>query len=270
MSKDKTPAKHLDLTPGPLGYAFDWEQHDLLESQGQEPELVLKQFKDTFPKFNTTADPLGVVDILDQGQQGSCQGHALAQVFSICYFLATGRKQAFSRAAAYYLSQQKDGIRGDQGSTLSGGQYVATQHGLCLESDWPYPGRYNPAMPPSAQGKFLFRLATTKPFRDVKSVVEWLDQGLPVQIGVTWGSSCDKEVVDSYNARSGGGHSTVFWQRRAGGNVVNINSWGRRWAGDGVHEWTVKSIEAALAARWTVMIGYAPSGMSFPIPQPLS
>lgn len=69
MSKDKRP---IDLTPGLLGYAFDWEQHDELESRGQEPELVLKQFKDTFPKFNTAADPLGVVDILDQGQQGSC------------------------------------------------------------------------------------------------------------------------------------------------------------------------------------------------------
>jgi hypothetical protein len=200
----------------------------------------------------------------------NCQGHALAQVFSICYFLATGRKQAFSRAAAYYLSQQKDGIRGDMGSTLSGGQYVATQHGLCLESDWPYPGRYNPAMPPTAQGKFLFRLATTKPFKDVNSVVEWLDQGLPVQIGVTWNSSCDREVVDSYSGRGGGGHSTVFWQRRAGGNVVMINSWSSRWAGDGCNEWTTKSIEAALAAKWTVMIGYAPAGMSFPNPNPLS
>ena len=262
--------RKLDFTRGELGYANEWESRERLEQQGQDSELVLRQFRDSFPKFNTTADPLGVVDILDQGQQGACQGHALATVFSICYFLATGRKAAFSRAAAYYLSQKKDGIRGDMGSTLSAGQWVATQHGMCLESDWPYPSRYNAGMPPSAQGKFLFKLSTTKPFKDVKSVVEWLDQGLPVQIGLTWNSSCDKEIVDSYNARGGGGHSTVFWQRRAGGNVVNINSWGQRWAGDGVHEWTTKSIEAALAARWTVMIGYAPAGMSFPVPQPLT
>lgn len=262
--------RKLDLTPGTLGYAYEFEQRDLLESQGEDSQLVLRQFRETFPQFNVNADPLGLVEILDQGQQGSCQGHALATVFQICYFLATGRKESFSRAAAYYLSQKKDGIRGDMGSTLSGGQWVATQHGLCLESDWPYPSRYNPAMPPSAQGKFLFRLATTKPFRNVNEVVEWLDQGLPVQIGVTWNSSCDREIVDGYNARGGGGHSTVFWQRRTSGNVTNINSWGRRWAGDGVHEWTLRSIEAALAARWTVMIGYAPTGMSFPVPEPIA
>ena len=273
MSKDKKPpqseTRKLDLTPGRMGYAMDWEQRDRLEECGQDSELVLRQFRDSFPKFNQQADPLGVVDILDQGQQGSCQGHALAQVFSICYFLATGRREAFSRAAGYYLSQQRDGIRGDKGSTLSGGQWVATQHGLCLESDWPYPSRYNPGMPPSATNKFLFKLQTTKPFKDFDSMAEWLDQGLPIQIGLDWGPSCDKEIVDNYKP-GGGGHSTVFWQRRASGNVVNINSWGRRWAGDGVHEWTPDSIKRALSARWTVFIGYAPAGMSFPNPKPLS
>lgn len=200
----------------------------------------------------------------------NCQGHALAQVFSICYFLATGRREAFSRAAGYYLAQKRDGIRGDKGSTLSGGQWVATQHGMCLESDWPYPSRYNPGMPPSAQNKFLFKLQTTKPFKDLESMLQWLDEGLPIQIGLTWNNSCDQEVVDNYNGNSGGGHSTVFWQRRANKNVVNWNSWGRRWAGDGVHEWTPESIKRALASRWTVFIGYAPAGMSFPQPQPIS
>lgn len=270
MSKDKTPSKKLDLTPGRLGYAFEWEQRDVLESRGAEPELVLRQFKDSFPKFNPTADAMGVMDILDQGQQGSCQGHALAQVFSICYFLATGRREAFSRAAGYYLAQKHDGIRGDRGSTLSGGQWVATQHGMCLESDWPYPSRYNPGMPPSAQNEFLFKLQTTKPFKDLESMLQWLDEGLPIQIGLTWNNSCDQEVVDNYNGNSGGGHSTVFWQRRANQNVVNWNSWGRRWAGDGVHEWTPESIRRTLQNRWTTYIGYAPDGMSFPTPNPLT
>ena len=270
MSKDKKPTRPIDLTPGPLGYAFGWEQRDQLEALGEDSGLVLRQFKDSFPKFNQQADPLGLVDILDQGQQGACQGHALASVFSICYFLATGRKEAFSRAAGYYLAQKKDGIRGDMGSTLSGGQWVATQNGMCLEADWPYPSRYNPGMPPSAQNKFLFKLQTTKPFRDLDSMLAWLDEGLPIQTGLTWNNSCDQEVVANYDGRSGGGHSTVFWQRRASGNVVNINSWGRRWAGDGVHEWTPDSIKKALAGRWTVFIGYAPAGMSFPDPQVLS
>jgi hypothetical protein len=191
-------------------------------------------------------------------------------VFQICYFLATGRKASFSRAAAYYLSQKKDGIRGDQGSTLSAGQWVATQHGLCLESDWPYPSRYNPQQPASAANKFLFKLQTTKPFKDLQSMLDWLEQGLPIQTGLTWNDSCNEEIVDNYSNRSGGGHSTVFWQRRPSQNVVNINSWSANWSGDGCHEWTLKSIETALAGRWTVFIGYAPAGMQYPTPDAIS
>jgi hypothetical protein len=258
------------LEQGKLGWALDRENFGLLEQNGTDASLVLQRYYEAVPQFNTTADPLGVLDILDQGQQGACQGHALATVFSICYFLATGRKAAFSRAAGYYLSQKKDGIRGDQGSTLSAGQWVATQHGMCLETDWPYPSRYNPAMPDTAQGKFTFKLQTTKPFRDLDSMLDWLKRGLPVQTGLTWNGSCDEEVVDDYNGRSGGGHSTVFWQLRPSGNIVNINSWGGRWNGDGLHEWTPDSIRRTLENRWTTYIGYAPDGMSFPTPDPLA
>ena len=257
------------LQQGQLGWALDRENFGLLEQNGVDAGEVLQRYADAFPQFNTTADPLGVVDILDQGQQGACQGHALAQVFSICYFLATGRKAAFSRAAAYYLSQKKDGIRGDQGSTLSAGQWVATQHGMCLEADWPYPSRYNPAMPSSAQGKFTFKLQTTKPIRDLDSMLEFLRRGLPVQTGLDWSNSCNEEVVDNYRP-GGGGHSTVFWQLRPSGNIVNINSWGRGWNGDGVHEFTPDSIRRTLQNRWTTYIGYAPDGMSFPTPDPLT
>jgi len=258
------------LQQGRLGWAFEREDYGRLEATGLDAGLVLQRYADTFPEFNATAGGLDVIDILDQGQQGACQGHALATVFSICYFLATGRREAFSRAAGYYMAQKRDGIRGDQGSTLSGGQWVATQHGMCKESDWPYPSRYNPAMPSSAQGTFAFKLQTTKPFRDVDSMLEWLGRGLPIQTGLNWNSSCDQEVVDSYSMRGGGGHSTVFWQLRPNGNVVNWNSWGRRWSGDGLHEWTPESIARTLQNRWTTYIGYAPDGMSFPVPDTIS
>ena len=260
----------LKLPQGPLGWAADKENYQLLEDTGVESSLVLKRYLDSFPKFDTTANPLGVLKVFDQGQIGSCQGNALAQVFSICYFLATGRHETFSRAAGYYLAQKKDGIRGDQGSTLSGGQWVATQHGMCLDSDWPYVPRYNPAMPASAKDKFLFRLQTTKPFRDVQSMLDWLEQGLPIQTGIMWNASCDQEVVDSYSLRGGGGHSTVFWQKKPNGNCININSWGARWSGDGCHEWTPESIARTLQNKWTVYIGYAPDGMSFPKPEQLA
>lgn len=249
-----------------LGYNYVHEDKRSLEINGAEPAEALRLFQASFPKFNTTADPLGAVAILNQGNQGSCQGHALATVFSICFFLATGRKEAFSRAAGYYLSQRKDGISGDRGSTLNGGQWVATQHGMCLEKDWPYPSRYNPAEPSGL--KYLYKLKVTRPMRTVKEVTDWIDSGLPVQTGLMWNDSCSREIVNNWQP-GGGGHSTCFWQRDNAGNVKNLNSWGTQWNGDGVHSWTESSIDRAIKHQWTTLIGYAPDEMSFPSYGPL-
>lgn len=251
----------MSLEQGVLGYAFEDERRNYLEAHGDEPGVMLSRFADSFPKFNIEADPLGVLDVPNQGPVGSCQGQAIRQVFSSCFFLATGRKEFFSAAAGYYLSQKFDGISGDRGSTLSGGQKVATQHGMCLEKDWPYEPRYNPRQP---QGiTFPYKLKVSRPMRSVQEVLDWIDSGLPVQIGLMWNGSCNREIVDNWQP-GGGGHSTLFWLRSPRGNVRNINSWGRNWNGDGVHEWTESSIARAIAHRYTVMIGYAPDEMSFP------
>lgn len=255
-----------ELPIGPMGYAFEEENLGALQSSGGEPVEMLARFRASFPEFNTKANPLGVFDVLNQGNQGSCQGHALAGVFSVCFFLATGRKEAFSRAAGYYLSQRRDNIRGDRGSTLSGGQWVAKEHGMCLEKDWPYPSQYNPREP---QGiTYPFKIKTSRPMTTVQEVTDWIDSGLPVQIGLMWNDSCSREIVNAWRP-GGGGHSTFFWLRSASGNVRNINSWGRQWNGDGVHEWTEGSIATALRHQFTVMIGYAPDEMSFPEQTPI-
>jgi hypothetical protein len=246
-----------------LGYAVTHEDKEYLEDTGSDARQVMKAFRDTFPQFNMNADPLGAVNVLNQHNQGACQGHALALIFSICFFLATGRRAAFSRACGYYVAQAFDGIRGDNGSTLSGGQKVATQHGMCLEADWPYPSRYDPTKPSGIS--YLYKLKATKPIRTMADFVAWVDLGLPIQDGFAWNDTCSKEVVDNYQPlRGSGGHSTTYWLRKANGNFVKINSWGTNWCGDGANEWTPKSVERVLADSMTTMIGYAPDGMSFP------
>jgi hypothetical protein len=255
------------LPLGTLGYRIDIEDKPKLELRGMEPSEVLKAYKDAFPKWEVAANPLGVLDILNQSNQGACQGHSLASIFSSCYFLATGRRKRFSRAAGYYLSQRYDGIRGDNGSTLNGGRKVATEHGMCSEEDWPYPSRYDPTEPRNA--KYVFKLKITKPFRTIKDLLDWIDSGLPVQTGVFWNDSCSREVVDNWRP-GGGGHSTMFWQRTARGNVNNVNSWGGQWNGDGMHEWTEASIDRALRNNNSTFIGYAPDEMSFPAPEAIA
>jgi len=111
-----------------LGYAINRESKPRLMSQGMDPRKMLGLARENKPDFNVDADPMAMFGPLNQGNQGSCQGHALAMCFQICYFLATGRIEAFSRAAGYYLAQRRDNINGDRGSTLSGGQWVATEN----------------------------------------------------------------------------------------------------------------------------------------------
>jgi hypothetical protein len=251
-----------------MGYSIRNEDREYLEDVGEQQSLLMKAFQDSFPVWNATADPLGCIDVVTQGNQGSCQGQSIALVFSICYFLATARRQSFSAACGYYLSQKYDGIRGDNGSTLSGGAKVATQHGMCLESDWPYPAQYNPREP--ANVPYLFKLKATKPMRTVGDCKEWLSLGLPIQQGSKWNNSCSKEVVDNWQPmRGSGGHSTTFWQLSNLSNVKNINSWGKGWNGDGVHEFTFLSISRMLQDPDTVLIGYSPDAMSFPTPEPI-
>lgn len=250
-----------ELPTGPMGYAIEKEDHELLMEQGMDPARMLQLVAPNVPPdFNATVDPMALFNPLDQGGQGSCQGHALALIFKICYWLATGRVQFFSRAAGYYLSQRKDNIKGDRGSTLSGGQWVATQHGMCLEEDWPYPSRYNPAEPQGV--KYSYKLTSSQPTKDYELVFEALDLGLPVQDGIIWDSSVSRTISTNYDGRSGGGHSTVLWTKKDG-NYTRINSWGY-WDGDGCNQNTPQSLKQQIEKRGNTHVIYAPTGMIYP------
>ena len=147
-----------------LGYAFEKEDHDYLNSHGEDPKLLMKRFSDSFPSFNTDANPTDILKIKNQGNVGACQGFSLSTIFQICYFLATGREEIFSAMAGYILSQRYDNLLGkDVGSTLSAGEQVATEHGLCLDVDWKFPGRYDTTIPEGIQYPFKLCLLYTSP-----------------------------------------------------------------------------------------------------------
>ena len=248
-----------------LGYAIEQENRSYLEATGVDTRFMLSQAEQVKPEFNPVVHPMTLLDPLNQGSQGSCQGHALAMIFTICYFLQTGRILHFSRAAAYYLSQRKDGIRGDRGSTLSGGQWVATQHGLCLEKDWAYPSRYDPREP--AGISYPFKLVASRPTRDPEQVKAWLDMGLPVQDGISWNNSVSRTLSTNF-VGGGGGHSTVLWTKSPEGNYRRINSWGM-WDGDGCNENTPASLAQQVRHNFSTHICYGPAEMIYPELKPV-
>jgi hypothetical protein len=253
-----------ELRQGLLGYNIDDENHDDL-ANGDEPELLMSAFADKIPSFNEQIDPTDIAIVLNQGSLGSCQGHSLSMVFQICYYLATGSTAIFSRAAGYYLSQRKDGIKGDKGSTLSGGRWVATEHGMCCEEHWPYIDKYNPTEPDGVP--YQYKLKVSRPMKTVDEIVNWIKLGLPVQTGVRWGREMNTEVVEKASKR-GGGHSTCLWTMR-GEHINNINSWGQTWNGDGVHCWSVAAIEEMLDNNG-IFVGYSPDGFDYPEPEAIT
>ena len=254
MREDKPLPTHS------LGYAIESESKGLLMANGMDPKTMLRKAEANKPDFNSNTDPMVLFDPLNQGSQGACQGHSLALIFTICYYLATGRIEMFSRAAGYYLSQRKDGINGDRGSTLSAGQWVATTHGMCLESDWPYPSSYNPREP--AGLVYPFKLVASQPTQDFELISEALRLGLPVQDGIIWDSSVSRSISTDYVGSGGGGHSTTLWTM-AGDNYRRINSWGM-WDGDGCNENTPKSLKKQVEHRYSSHVIYAPQGMIHP------
>lgn len=243
-----------------LGYAIELENKDSLLLNGIKPRTLFKSFQDNFPAWNPKADPSPLVNIVDQGQVGSCQGQSLAKCFQICFYLATGRVLNFSAMCGYIIAQQYDGIRGDQGSTLSGGQKVATVHGMCLEKFWPYTGQYDRRI---KTDRFPFMLKSAQPTNDPDEIREALALGLPVQTGVAWNRQLDQEVVTAYDGRNNqGGHSTLLWQGK------NINSWGTAWCQDGMSDWS-SALDDIVTWPGNTFVIYAPDEMSMPDLQPI-
>lgn len=263
----------MNTKRGSLGYAIKNEDRDSLK-KGPDAGTVLRSYRKRkkVPR-NLVGKPFSVVNCLDQVAQGACQGHALALIFSICYFLEFGQVLDFSRAAAYYLSQEYDGLLGrDVGSTLSAGRKVA-RAGLCLEADWPYPSGYQPQRPASATpDKFIYKLLAATEFEKTEDgfqlMMDWIREGLPVQTGIFWNNSTDAEVIKRYMwSQNDGGHSTVLWLFDSYGNVNNNNSWGDDWCQDGTHTWLESALREAFFVESNVFVGYAPDDLDVPNPE---
>lgn len=248
---------------GRLGYAIEKENQASLMANGVEPKLLMQRYKEQFPAFNASADMLDIINVLDQGQVGSCQGQSLCKMFQICFYLATGRIVNFSAMCGYIIAQRFDGLDGrDVGSTLSGGQRVATEHGMCLEADWRYTGRYDSSVPNVA---FPFKLASAQPTNDPALIKEALSLGLPVQTGMAWNNELERERVESYTgAGAQGGHATSLWLDK------HLNSWGSGWNGDGLSSWSDRALEQIVTHRGNTFVIYAPDGMDYPDLEPIN
>lgn len=203
-----------------------------------------------FPAIDYASLPerMGTSDWLiteDQGQIGSCQGNMLATVAEMAIHAATGMTIQLSRMWAYLQSQLVDNIRGDHGSTLSGGEEAAKTVGLCLESLFPYPQSYTRTIPAGCAADAATRkLRNAQALPDYEAVMKWLRHGVGgVGIGIDWNSYCEPDsdgCFTRYRSGGGGGHSValVDWNGKYRDSkkrpfIELKNSWSNRWGVNG-------------------------------------
>ena len=245
-----------------FGYILGNESEEILES-GVSPEAVLTSLKASAKDFNPYARPWTTIE--HQENQGSCAGHALAHAFHVCMVQKYGIQVRFSRGGAYYMAQAASGIEGDRGSTLSGCQAVANA-GLCLESEWPYPEKYDNTRPEGIFDLMDFTLAGSSRVKDADLAWEILRNGGCIQTGVDWGDCFEKRVSDKYGGFMMGGHSTLlFGLDPKTDNAIHHNSWGNGWMNNGRSQWTKNFFSQILKKdRWCVFVAYDPADLAVP------
>lgn len=257
---------------GFTGYPIELERREELMEMSP-PGLFFSMADEDLPK---RVDFRDVLEIENQANMGSCQGHALSTCAEGCYYIATkGQKQRLSRLFAYLGSQKLDGIVGDNGSTLHGGAKLSTEFGICLESVLPYPNpvRYpgggHRSIPADAwEAAKAFRIRTTKFITEEQETKQWLGSGAGlVEIGIAWGNAMtpdNRGAIMSFRA-GGGGHAISLTGylpcEEAGvdtpeGYVYILdNSWGKQWGKQGRAFVAPRAVRQMLEHRFTTFVG---------------
>jgi hypothetical protein len=240
------------------------EDMDLLKSIPGESSLLL--MRGTYQEVRL--DPREVIVVEDQGSQGACAGHSLSSILEWIYTVLSGQTgMALSRAMAYYEAQRLSNIRGDSGSTISAGVKLAKTVGLCQESLWRYPSRYNPERPQNYQAVLedaaKFRIGSETKIQTYDGYRTFVGAGIGgVHNGISWGDYMNVKVVEDFTPGSrDGGHSiaglALSTRLDKDGNpyIWILNSWRRTWGQNGWQEWSPKAIRKMLQHQFTAMVG---------------
>ena len=211
------------------------------------------------PGFKLTNNPLPTaVDLRNfcspvenQGQIGSCTGHALVGAME---FLENKLKidevsnnfTRLSRLFVYYNERSMEGdIDQDNGAQIADGITMLASKGICNESIWPYvPDNFAITPPDIAFQDALSRKisAYARVSQDIQSIKTALASGYPIVFGFTVFSGFESDEV----AKSGLLNMPTSIEENLGGHAVLCvgyddstqrvlvrNSWGADWGTNG-------------------------------------
>lgn len=249
------------MTPN-LGWRHDLEDSDYLHADAG----LMRALPETFDAPEAI-DPRGWLKIEDQGQVGSCSGHAMSSCCEVLNWIDTaGGEVQLSRMFAYLMGQKEDGIRGDNGATISGVVKSAKRNGICLESTFPYPGRYVSEIPDAAVGEAKdHKILQHQPLSNYADCFRWLATGAGViEIGIPWRSDLANNrngVIEQAGGQNYGGHALAivgYTTRKdsSGRNyLIMANSHGTGWGKNGFAEIAPSLFDAWGRDSYSEMIG---------------
>jgi len=256
--------------PSPIIRPTGW--HQPAENYMQLKQFCDKSWQDDLA-FRLVGIPANLrrewITVEDQGQLGSCQGHALTTCVEVLYQLATGEIVQLSEIHAYLATQLEDQLLGrDVGSTIWGGVATA-KAGLITESAAPYPTAY----PSLAEAQRIANLPRNPRFAIRSGIAvtsaahakQCIAGGMALEMGILWEPPIDSDcVIRRWAPGNQGGHaiaSVEIYDRR----LACINSWSLRWGRQGRFFWEDSAFDAMLRDSRNVVV--ALSDLARPTPR---
>ena len=206
----------------------------------------------------------------ERQKRNDCQGFSASSVGEAAYTGSTGRVIQFSPHFCYRTAQEIDGIRGDNGSTISGGYEAAHKYGMCPLDACPYPANYSSAITAEMRSKAsAYKIGSFAVCNDYDDVVACLIGGMGVNWGLGWDfSGSEKNVLTKFTG-NGVGHATCLL-----GYSERLDKLGRPYIWlfnsgypvPGWYEVSADAVNKALAHKRTVAM--AMSRLDYPAPEP--
>lgn len=200
----------------------------------------------------------------EQQARSDCQGFADATMAECGFTVATGRVIQFSPHYCYRVSQEIDGIRGDNGSSISAGIKVAMQ-GIATLDVCPYPSYYDsPITDAMRQAAKAYHGTQYAMPRSYQEILAWLLAGKGgINWGVRYGFTGSGNVLTNW--QPGPGHATCLvapsTRQDSEGNHY-IWMWNSGYPIPGRYEVSPYSIQRACDDQYTVCGGV--TGLVYP------
>ncbi len=226
-----------------LGWLYEEEDFEYLRSGTRF--AISEPVKDAPKAF----DPRDWLQTEQQGQLGSCAGHAATTAAEVCEFIETqGDHIQLARGFAYLMGQRQAGITGDRGCTITGVVKSLKKDGICQEETFPYEPHYenmqsrdfDEALAEASSHKIVNH-TELKSYQDCLNFLQ-AGQGAII-IGIPWtqGLASNKTGVIKDSNSGGknlGGHAICLcgWVTPDNSDtpwLILANSHGKRWGDNG-------------------------------------